>query len=83
MRRLLPEPFWTTLAALLVLSLLTAIIPYVVCVLIWPHATGTDLDWMVAGSYLLAVPLTWALFRPANRRWQQHQDARNTDAWRP
>ena len=64
----LPEPFWPTPLALLLLSFLAAVPFAVVAVLIWPSATGTDATLLFVGSYVLALPVTSWLFRERRTR---------------
>jgi len=65
LRALLPEPFWPTLAALLMISVLTAIPFYAICALLWPNSTSV---WPAVGSYAVAIPVTWWLLREAEKR---------------
>ena len=67
-RTLLPEPFWPTLAALLALSGFAAIPLWLIGALIWPSATGLATDLIFAVGYVIAVPVTWWVFRERHRR---------------
>lgn len=66
-RSILGEPFWLTLAALLGLSVLTAVPVYAACALVWPDLTGTAATLIAVGCYLVAVPITWWLLRERRR----------------
>jgi hypothetical protein len=66
----LPEPFWWTLAALLCLSLLTMVPLAIVVILLGDlvganvsSVTGTGATLIFVGCYLVAIPVTWWLFR--------------------
>jgi hypothetical protein len=63
-RRWLPEPFWWTLLALLVLSLLGMLPFMAVGALFWPDASPAAVE---IPSYLLAIPCVWWLHRERPR----------------
>lgn len=65
---ILPEPFWPTLAALLMIAALTAVPLYALCVLVWPNVSGSAATLMAVGCYVVAVPLTWWVLRSKQRR---------------
>ena len=63
-RTLLPEPFWQNLTALLLLSIITCIPLLAICIVLFPGAKGGDAATFVGiCCYLVAVPITWTLFR--------------------
>jgi hypothetical protein len=66
-RRWLDEPFWPTLLAVFMLSVLGAIPFWLIAALIWGNATGLAADLMFIVGYLLAVPFTWWLLHERRR----------------